>query len=145
LFLPPNTTTTVQPLDQGIIDAIKAYYCHNHLNWVLDQLEETGKPIHKIKPNLYQALVWLHGAKKEVLGETILNCWVKAGILTAVDNANLRNMRERKCKVGIGKYNHAYNELFSILDKLGLEDGTTPSLLLQNQHKVVHDAMDDES
>ena len=77
LFLPPNVTSVVQPLDQGIIVAFKAHYRRHHIAFFLDQIREGIKP-KAAKINMMQVLRWTRDAKKFIEGETIANCWVKS-------------------------------------------------------------------
>ena len=39
VFLPPKTTSWVQPLDQGIIRAFKVIYRKFHVRWILGMLD----------------------------------------------------------------------------------------------------------
>ena len=44
-FIPPNTTSTLQPLDQGIIENIKVYYWKQVLSNVLSRINSNkGSP-----------------------------------------------------------------------------------------------------
>ena len=40
LYLPPNTTSVIQPMDQGIICAMKRHYVRHYLNEVLIVIED---------------------------------------------------------------------------------------------------------
>jgi len=40
LFLPPNTTSIIQPLDQGIISTFKAYYIRRTFEKILDDIDQ---------------------------------------------------------------------------------------------------------
>eukprot|EP00873_Tetraselmis_striata_P041718 jgi/Tetstr1/461982/TSEL_007055.t1 len=40
IFFKPNCTSKVQPLDGGIIQAIKALFRKRHMSWILEQLNE---------------------------------------------------------------------------------------------------------
>ena len=39
-YLPPNTTSFIQPMDQGVISAIKRHYIRRYLNEVLGVIED---------------------------------------------------------------------------------------------------------
>ena len=59
VFLPPNVTIVVQPLDQGIIASFKIQYKKKLLRWVLSQYDDaTLKDLRKVVPNIRQAIMW---------------------------------------------------------------------------------------
>lgn len=95
LFLPPNTTSLIQPLDQGIINSFKNYYKKRMLAFVCVEImnnpEKTrNEMVDSI--NLYKALIWIAFAWKNVTANTISNCWKKSAILTCFDNENLNTL-----------------------------------------------------
>ncbi|GCC17953.1 hypothetical protein chiPu_0017744 [Chiloscyllium punctatum] len=47
LFLPPSTTSRLQPIDQGIIAIMKKYYRHNMLHAALGE-DNAGKRVQNI-------------------------------------------------------------------------------------------------
>ena len=52
-FLPPNVTSVVQPLDQGIITSFKIQYKNKLLRSVLSQYDDaTLKDLRKVVPNI---------------------------------------------------------------------------------------------
>jgi hypothetical protein len=85
VFLPANTTSVVQPLDQGIIACTKAHYRRQLVQWVIAEAEKPAnaeKSLKELRPNFYQMMRWLNTAWKECVSPlTIRNCWHKAGIL----------------------------------------------------------------
>jgi hypothetical protein len=79
-FLPPNTTSHSQPLDQGIIRAWKAYY---RRQWVQFQANSYEKEQDLYKAmNVLLAVRWGIKAWQECITDTtIANCWLKSRVL----------------------------------------------------------------
>ena len=77
IFLPANTTSLLQPLDQGIIRSLKAHYRREMRANVLEQIEDVKKVSANNlakKTNLLEALHLLALSWKHVSEETIQNC-----------------------------------------------------------------------
>ena len=67
VFLPPNVTSVVQPLDQGIIASFKIQYKKKLLQWVLSQYDDaTLKDLRKVVPNIKHAIMWSYGVWNEL-------------------------------------------------------------------------------
>ena len=127
VFFPANVTSIIQPLDQGIIAAFKAHYQRMHCSWILQELEGE-KSLSDLRINAYQALLWIRDAKKEIMGETIRNCWTKVKILPPTLDADLHNLRERKVRVSAPDLKQAYDDLADMLKKLKLEESVNDIL-----------------
>jgi hypothetical protein len=82
--LPPNTTTSLQPCDQGIIQAFKKRYRSRLLKQTLAAYEAQMEP----ELNLRQAIDILNNAWNEVTFNTIANCWRHAGFVRSADAVN---------------------------------------------------------
>jgi hypothetical protein len=53
VFLPPNATSVLQPLDQGIIASFKIQYKKKLLWWLLSQHDDDAlKDLRKVVPNI---------------------------------------------------------------------------------------------
>lgn len=73
LFLPPNTTTLTQPLDQGIIHSVKQLYRKNLLRGMYLAMDS-----HKIyRIGLLGAIHLLAHSWMQVLPATVQNCFAR--------------------------------------------------------------------
>ncbi|CAI5961596.1 unnamed protein product [Closterium sp. NIES-65] len=77
VFLPPNTTCFVQPLDQGLIAMMKARYRQHWLEAVVAKSVDGGATgnFARYKPNLRDVLAWLLDAWMNISTRTIQRCW----------------------------------------------------------------------
>ena len=82
IWLPPNTTSKLQPLDLGIIQNFKTHYRKLLLKYVLSKIEvcETGSELAK-SVNVLLAIRWIAKAWDSVREETIKKCFRKAGVV----------------------------------------------------------------
>lgn len=79
-FLPPNTTSLIQPMDQGVIRAFKALYTRNTLQHLVDAMDSDqdfslkdywrGYTIASCLQNIQRAI-------QEMKTETLKACWKK--------------------------------------------------------------------
>ena len=85
LFLPPNTTSVLQPFDQGIIRSFKSKYKSRVLNDYYFNFEQNipFKPI-----DIRTAICHASDAWNEVTTSTIQNCWIKSTLVKKEDFIN---------------------------------------------------------
>lgn len=84
-FLPPNTTATLQPMDQGIIRNFKCHYRAALNNIIISELDsDEQKKASDILPTItvLRAIYIMHDAWSLVTPETIQNCYRNAGFVT---------------------------------------------------------------
>lgn len=80
LFLPTDTTSACQPLDQGIIRAWKAHYRETWLTYMCDEYDADGDPMKSM--NVLQAIRWgITAWEDDVTPATIQNSWIQSGVL----------------------------------------------------------------
>lgn len=77
-FLPPNTTSKLQPLDQGIIQSFKVKYRHLVVKKMLSEMEDGVSPS---GVNVLQAMRMAYKAWNNVSSSTIINSFKKAGFI----------------------------------------------------------------
>ena len=77
IFLPPNTTSHTQPMDQGITRALKAKYRSLAIRKLIAALEKKN-PVTTI--SILSAMTKLEKAWNAVSNKTFTNCFKKAGI-----------------------------------------------------------------
>lgn len=78
VFLPPNTTAILQPLDQGVIRAFKAYYTRlsmYRMHSTLDENPDLGIKEYWKSFTIADCLTIVEEATKEVKHQTVNSCW----------------------------------------------------------------------
>ncbi|XP_066248092.1 tigger transposable element-derived protein 6-like [Euwallacea similis] len=92
VFLPPNCTSVVQPLDYGIIKNFKAFYRSIMVKNLLSKMEfvDSIKGFTKVI-NILDAVYFLKTAWQKVTAETIENCFRKTGITREQVKINIEN------------------------------------------------------
>lgn len=93
-WLPPNSTSKYQPLDQGIIRAWKAHYRKRWLTYMVDQFEAGKNPLRTT--NVLKAIRWSIQAWQAISEATIANCWHHSTLVPRPsefqDNVELRGV-----------------------------------------------------
>jgi len=86
-FLPPNTTTALQPCDAGIIHSFKCHYKRFFIQNRIDAYDDVQDGmVEKLADyNIFEALQNSAEAWSMVSSQTISNCWKKTGILPPSD------------------------------------------------------------
>ena len=84
VFLPPNTISVLQPMNQGVIRSLKAHYrgrVVRRLCRALDKMKTLPKT------SIFQAMKILVSSCEAVSAQSIVNCFRKAGITSEAQNA----------------------------------------------------------
>ena len=89
VFLPPNTTSKTQSMDQGVIRALKAFYRTNVVRSQIKYVDE-GKTTSKI--NILQAMRMLVKSWDTISINTVKNCFRKAGISQETQVASINEV-----------------------------------------------------
>lgn len=80
-WLPANSTSRFQPLDQGIIQSFKVHYRRQWLSYMLQCFSTNHNPMATM--NIYLAIQWtLRSWNQHLLATTIYNCFRKSTLLT---------------------------------------------------------------
>jgi hypothetical protein len=87
-YLPPNSTSKTQLLDQGIISFKSKYRKHfiKHLLSNFDKIDTTKEFIKSI--NLSHAINWVVSSWDEVTESTIINCYKSSGLKFNIESNN---------------------------------------------------------
>lgn len=109
LFLPPNVTSLIQPLDQGVLENMKRNYRKKLLKALIEGIEENKSVPETLKSfNLKDAVYWIAEAWDEVKSDTIIKSWRKI-----IDTQNIEYH---------GKSNEDSDELLDLVMKLPVSE-----------------------
>ena len=97
LFLPPNVTSKIQPMDSGIITSFKLHYRRMQLQNAIDRDEAGERDIYKV--DQLQGMRWTEVAWGEISTETIKNCWSHTKIISPRDEAGIPIVSSSVCSI----------------------------------------------
>jgi len=110
VFLPPNTTSVLQPMDQGVIRSLKAHYRKMVVRLCIKALEG-AKSLPKI--SILQAMKHLVSSWNAVSKETIVNCFKKSNISISNQQAAVNDYDDpfKSLQEDIDRLNELDNEV----------------------------------
>ncbi|GFU80340.1 tigger transposable element-derived protein 1 [Trichonephila clavipes] len=76
VFLPPNTTSLIQPLDQGIIATFKKYYIKTTYKFILNKLENESLTVKDVwkQFSIFDCLIHVASASAQIRPRTLNAC-----------------------------------------------------------------------
>lgn len=79
LFLPPNVTSLVQPMDQGVIAALKRKYRRRFMGQLLDNMElKNISLLNAVKSvNIKDVIYFIASSYEEISSDTLVKSWRK--------------------------------------------------------------------
>ncbi|GFV99031.1 tigger transposable element-derived protein 1 [Trichonephila clavipes] len=88
VFLPPNTTSLIQPLDQGIVATFKKYYIKTTYKFILNKLENESLTVKDVwkQFSIFDCLIHVASASAQIRPRTLNACWKKIWPACGTDN-----------------------------------------------------------
>ena len=147
IFLPPNTTTKLQSMDQGVIRSLKAYYKTMTIKKLIEAIEKK-KPLPEF--SILDAVQILDLAWEKVTTKTVVSCFEKARISKEKQSEALldaddpfKDLQEQLDKFAI--YNPEFlPEGTTTNDVVSVDDSLTSTEPLMTDDVVLCDVLDEE-
>lgn len=111
-FLPPNTTSFLQPTDAGIIKSFKRRYKVQFVKWVIGRID-TGQK--RVKMDVLTAIKLTVDTWECVTATTIRGCWCHTGIVSEASAAQVRQANDPRRLSDLP-------ELVALVMRLGITD-----------------------
>ena len=148
-YLPPNTTSHLQPCDQGIINSFKSQYRKLYLRnrvKAFDKFREFG--IEPVEIDINKCIKYVAYAWNNVTRATIEHCWTKADILPNNDDEDYANAELEDHNANIELEIQRLKELEEVqvlIDKLGFEDPLDADEFVQyDKSEIAREMISDE-
>lgn len=86
-YFPPNCTSIIQPMDAGIIAALKLRYKRRHMERALENMEVQTKHVYKV--DVLTAMKWFKSAWNDLPSKAIKNCWIHTKLIYGEKSADV--------------------------------------------------------
>ena len=139
IFLPANTTSVLQPLDQGIIAMVKGRYRKRLLQRVLTTMDN-GEDVSKMNKcvQLSDACSWIASSVKEVPASSVRKCFARCGFTPDVltldeDDVPLAQLVDRENELTLAQLAESartqlgLNDVIATAEELVAFDVETPT------------------
>jgi hypothetical protein len=124
-FLPKNTTSVLQPLDQGILQKIKTHYRKRLIRSVLGRIDDgenvSADEIAK-SVNVLQALRFICLAVKDIKVEPVTNCFRKAGFIVGVESSENEFEDDDIPLLELAEFMMASREKIHVQEDMGVQE-----------------------
>jgi DDE superfamily endonuclease len=142
IFFPPNTTSKVQPLDQGIIRAFKVYYRSRLVKHVISSCTLTSS-LDQVVITALDAIYWIEAAWKNVTESTIRNTFRTAGFKHHHISDAVEDAEEATGEVIDNEPFKKLDTLLSHLEINGLQLSATQYVMVDDEIPVFNEWEDD--
>ena len=147
IFLPPTTTSKLQPMDQGVIRLLKAHYKTMSIKKLIEAIEKK-KPLAEF--SIFDAMQMLDLAWGKVATKTVINCFEKAGISKEKqsealldDDDPFKNLQKQLDKLAVCNIEF-FPEGTTANDIVSVDDSLTSTEPLMTDDAILCDVLDEE-
>ena len=154
VFLPPNCTSLIQPLDQGIIQTFKMYYTRQFFQTIFDSLEnDENKTLIQVwkEFSILDCIRTVSSACAEIKPSTLTACWkpllpqiVQTGNDISLPVTEIVNIASRLSGEGFADINH--QDVEELLQEETLDEEELMELIddASTSNALIDENMDNE-